>query len=630
MKNIFKYTAFACVAGIALGNLTSCKEDFLETDQYELIGTDYLYQNDDHILQGLTGVYDMMVPNGDDGEKSNGDWGFKPNLFTGGHPSMDTQCTGWDAAFLSQSWNAQTTELNAGWLHAYMAITKCNTFLEGLEDLETGGETGRSEEVVKTAKGEATAVRGFFFTWLAQTFGRVPLLKTGETYSESPHKERAKDYEEMWNFIIDDFKAAVELLDWKPYNNQYGRATKGMALAYLADAYMWKAFRCPEQKQACLTEARTALKQILDKTDIYELSPSFTTNWDPAAVWNKECIWAEVLDEGSNWSNWSNWTSHMQIKWYVACIENGGWGSLLLPWEWYACYEPGDKRRDGSCVTGAVPESDLDKYGIEKSDYVYGYHPYLQSVIGNGGVTSTVNRFHCLANGEPGPSIWTTKLWRTAEADNAYNPWGNGTWAPTIIYWKRLPNVMLDYAECCFELDGENSTEGWEQLDKLRERAFGNLEVGKTKDLTDKFLPYYNDLAKMYGKPALTAYPLPFNDATVTVESAKSYYEKYAKGEAKENVHQKAFTSPVWKVAVNTERRKELNCEWSLTPDLHKSGFLADHIETTYPTDATSGEALFNYPWTHRSFTYSEAKMDMPIPSDELMKNPLCDQNPGY
>lgn len=45
---------------------------------------------------------------------------------------MDSQATGWDKAFMTQSWNAQTTELSAGWNQAYAAITRSNDFLSGL------------------------------------------------------------------------------------------------------------------------------------------------------------------------------------------------------------------------------------------------------------------------------------------------------------------------------------------------------------------------------------------------------------------------------------------------------------------------------------------------------------------
>ena len=96
----------------------------------------------------------------------------------------------------------------------------------------------------------------------------------------------------------------------------------------------------------------------------------------------------------------------------------------------------------------------------------------------------------------------------------------------------------------------------------------------------------------------------------------------------------KGFDSPVWKVAVNEERRKEFNCEWSLRPDMQKSGYMADHVAHNYPKRDIdqSGEnaPIKNIPWTVRTYDYNDLKMDMPIPQDEILKNPLCDQNPAY
>ncbi|MCQ2259705.1 MAG: RagB/SusD family nutrient uptake outer membrane protein, partial [Bacteroidaceae bacterium] len=307
------------------------------------------------------------------------------------------------------------------------------------------------------------------------------------------------------------------------------------------------------------------------------------------------------------------------------------WGSLYLSWEWYASFEKGDKRRDASCVTGAVPEADLAKYGIEKSATNWGYHPYLQIELGkknaNGNVAddTQTRQFH-FNNGEYAPAIWSTKFWRNASAEdlNGTGSWGWCMWSPTNIYWKRYANVLIDYAECCFILDGGDSSEGWSKLDEIRARAFGNKEVG-INDQTS-YVAWFNTLAEKYGKSQMTSYPIPFNTATVNVTPAKEYYTAYAK----KNIKGKAFNSPVWKVAVNEERRKEFNCEWCLRPDMQRSGFMADHIATNYPKDNTSGDAYKNYPWTYRDFDYNELKMDMPIPQDEIDKNPLCDQNPAY
>ena len=620
---------------------TSCDNDeFLDVDLYDVIASDAMFENDANAKKGLNGVYDMMFPNDakDAAGKDlyDGDWGFKPNLFTGCHPTIDTQATGWDKNWNVQQWNSTSAELLAGWRHVYAGISRANDYLEGLSNAEKV-----SPAVKQKLEGEGRALRGFFYHWLATTFGRVPMLATGETYSNTPTKAKAETYSEMWDFIIEDFKAAADLLDWKPMDQEYGRATKGMALAYLGDAYMWKAYRLTDgangqqqdaaEAQNCYKLAQECFKKILD-SKTYKLNESFTTLWDPASAWGPEAIWVEQLDEGNNWGKWSDLTSKLMLKWYTACPENGGWGSLYLSWEWYSCYEKGDKRREGSCYTGAVPQIDPNnpaydpKYEGWYEPAIYGVNPYLQEVLGKGATGTTTKQFH-FNNGEWAPAIWSSKMWRTASAN--YKAWADGHWSPTPIYWKRLPNVMLDYAECCFRLG--NEAEGWKQIDELRQRAFGKLEDGKEKELTDKYMPYYNSFAEWVGRDEGMSdggmfykhrdeYPIPFGSTVDKVEDAKTYYTRYAA--------EKGFSSEVWKVAVNTERRKEFNCEWCLRPDMQRSNFMKDHVLTNYPK--RNVENLKDVPWTNRDYEYQEWKMDMPIPKDEIVKNPALVQNPGY
>jgi len=637
-----RYFIFSAALSSVMGlGLTSCdNEEFLTVDQYDIIASDAMYENDNNAKTALNGVYDMMMPN----DSYDGDWGFKPNLFTGSHPTIDTQATGWDKDWNSQNWNAGSAELLTGWKHVYAGICRANDYLVGLEAAENV-----SADVKKHLDGEGRALRGFFYHWLATSFGRVPMLATGENYTNTPQKARAETYTEMWDFIIEDFKAASEELDWTPMDGQYGRATKGMALAYLGDSYMWKAYRLTEgangqqqdasQAQQLYQQAADCFRQILN-SGTYKLNESFTTLWDPASAWGPEAIWVEQLDEGNNWGMWDNLTSKLMLKWYTACPENGGWGSLYLSWEWYSCYEKGDKRRAGSCYTGAVPQIDPNNPAYDPQyegwyePSIYGTNPYLQEVLGHGLESSKTRAFH-FTNGEWAPAIWSSKMWRTASAE--YKSWGDGHWSPTPIYWKRLPNVMLDYAECLFRQD-ENSTEAWAVLDELRTRAFGKLEDGKEQALTDKFMPYYNQFASWVGRTEgeneaggpfwLTRkdYPIPFGSTVDQVIDARTYYTelKAAKG----------FESPTWKVAVNEERRKEFNCEWCLRPDMQRSGYMADHVAHNYPKreyDTTGDNAPYkDIPWTIRTYDYNELKMDMPIPQDELLKNPLCDQNEAY
>ena len=627
MKKSFKYLALASLGVVAL---SSCNNDnFLDVPQYNIVGIETQFESDDKARLGLNGIYVYNNVSREDDC-----WGFKPNLFTGCHPTMDTQCTGWDVKFLDQTWDANVGELGQGWAHCYAAICRANQFLSGLESA-----TDVSAEAKKLCEGEARALRGYFYTWLATTFGRVPMLSTGEDFNNTPEKAAAETYEEMWDFIIADFQAASERLDWTPYNNEYGRCTKGMAKAYLADAYMWKAYRCPDQAADCYAKAKAELKSIID-SGTYELSSNFATNWDPAGFWNKECIWALCSDEGNEWSSWGGdrtitFANPNMLKWFCACPENGGWGAEYLSWEWYDCYEPGDTRRDASCATGAIPADQMEKYGIEKSNVVWGFNPYLKDSLGvkndagqvvkpfinPEGVESGTKtmQFH-FTNGEFAPAIWTTKIWRNAYADG--NSWGTQMWSPTIIYGKRYANVLLDYAECCFRT-GDEAT-GWAQLDQLRNRAWGNLTVGQDYS---KYFAHFNTVYAGNGKSiTMTEYPIGVLKATVTVPSAKEYYTAL---QATPNRVGYTHKSEVWKVAVNEERRKEFNSEWCLCPDMIKSGYIEDHIDYNYPKD-DGGSDYAHYPWSKRTFTFDINKMDMPIPAVELLKNSLLKQNPGY
>ena len=556
---------------------SSCNNDkFLEVSHGNVIPSEAIFASDEAALATLTGCYDLMLPSQATdfaGNEVHNSDPYKPYVFTTSHPTMDSQASGWDAAFCRQGWNAQTTELLSGWRHAYAAIGRCNEYLAGLATAE-----GLSDAVKKTCEGECLALRSYQYFWLATTFGRVPLLEAGETFVNTPTKARAESYEAMWDFIINDFKKATELLTWEPFQGEYGRATKGMAEAYLGDSYMWKAYRCPDQAAECYGLAKAALKDVLENGP-YELNRSFTTLYDADEAWGKEAIWQAILNEGDQWGGWdgSKWSgAHGWTGFYYGAPANGAWGTYACSYELYDAYEDGDKRRDGSLVCATLPKSELERYGklrwqqtfkpeawianeankghigtgtvdmtdesknkiLYDPDCPIGFNPFAQEFVGY----NTCHR----EKGDIQPTVYSTKHWRNGRGTH----WQGDQWLPDHIYMKRLANVMLDYAECCFRTGEE----------------------------------------------------------------------------------EKGFTSEVWKVAVNEERRKEFNAEWSLKTDMQKSGYLVDHIEHNYPKGyghETGIEQI--YEWrTYRGFDFDERKMDMPIPQDELIKNPACDQNEAY
>lgn len=612
MKNLNRLLALVLGAG-AIAALPSCSEDFLDVDHYDVLSSDYVTSSQSNFDDALLAIYANM------NQMINEDI-MKPNLWLGCHPTMDTQATGWDKAWMTQSWASDQKELYDEWKRLYSGISFCNDLLDMVEKNKDNKEF--DAKYLNQCKAEASAMRGYYYSWLAQNWANVPILRPGENYAnldELPGNDN--NWNDVLSEIITDLTFAAENLDWKPANNQYGRATKGMALTYLADAYLWRAYRNGNTKDGGedVQKAKEILKSIID-SGTYKLQPSFTTLFDPVA-WNEESIWEEVVDEGDKSNQWGGYHTNAH-GWefnYAACPDNGGWGTLYLSWEWYTCYEKGDKRRDGSaCVDNIANWGNFtDRITGEplstsaKSDFCYENNPYMHKVA------SKQDSYHYNNGGDFAPSVWSLKWWRTGN-----NTWWSNIFSPVHVYWKRYADVLITYAECCFRTGAE--AEGWQYIDQIRDRAFGNLEVGES---ADKYLEFYKNYAAQESGNSGTydhfdGYPIPFNTEKVSVPAAKDYYSMVKS--------KLGFNLDDWQVAVLQERRKEFNAEWTLAPALHRAGLLAEHLAHNYPKDATPISELKDYPWTPRTYDYSEERMDFPIPATELVRNTNLVQNKAY
>lgn len=244
--------------------MNSCGEDFLDVDHYDILQPEIMFTSEDFVNQGLNGLYDTFLPLSTGSEDIEKNWNIKPHLAFSNYPALDCQADGWDNEFTRHAWLADKDMFKVAWQYAYRAISRANTFLEQLKEAEVAifaeGQTGKDK-----IEAQARAIRGYWYYYLAQNFGRVPMLKEGETYVNTPSKPRAESLDETYDFIISDLSYAAEHLDWIPENGDYGRITKGMAMSYEALTYMYK---------KDFTSAKALLKDIIDHGP-YELTPCY-------------------------------------------------------------------------------------------------------------------------------------------------------------------------------------------------------------------------------------------------------------------------------------------------------------------------------------------------------------------
>ena len=540
--------------------MASC-EEYLTTQHYDILPDDFMFKSEANVESGLNGIYDTFYTDQKSGLGDDGTWGFKPQIFIANHSAMDCQASGWDAEWQRHAVQPDKGSLETAWRMSYKAVDRVNRFLDGLAKADQS--IFASAENVKYYEAEAKAIRAFNNLYLTKVFGRVPILKTGDTYSSSPGKARPENVDEMYAFIEQDFKDAIAVLQWKPRNGEYGRITKGFCYAYLAELYMY---------QEKFAEAKKLLGDIIN-SGTYALEPCYGNLHGWNQHWTKESIF-EVMYSELSYMGWGG--NNMDMAMWFSCMcaapEYGGWGSLCLSYELYRSFEPGDKRK----MYSMVAKGDTNPFTGETIGMTTGFDGWFQG-------------------SENMPTVYTLKYWKNHPGSN------NQVFVPHSLTFKRLAGVMLDYAECCFET--KDPTTGWEMIKQIRNRAWGNLEVGKTVE---------------------GAFNETLNTEVVPVPDAETFYTQYAKT--------KNYTAEPWQVAVMIERRHELNQEFDLYFSLVRMGLADQWFKAEYPNMDEDSQYRKDG-GSVRYFDYQDYMAVFPIPTTEILTNPDInqdDQNPGY
>ncbi len=228
MKKIYNILA-ACVIGLTL---TSC-DDFLDYNPTAVIDVDKAFADPEGMV---TSAYAML-----------GDcWYSYPfNLFPYGDIASD-DClkggsgpndTGYHAIDIWKTVTPTTPgEMDELWYRLYCAVSRCN---RALLSLERNGESKLGAEITRQRIAEVKFLRGHFYYKLLTVFRKIPWIdeKVEAAGSQESVKNDAYKYRELFGKVIDDFKAAYDVLPVKGPGED-GRANKIAAAAYLAKCYL--------------------------------------------------------------------------------------------------------------------------------------------------------------------------------------------------------------------------------------------------------------------------------------------------------------------------------------------------------------------------------------------------------
>ncbi|MBK7031314.1 MAG: RagB/SusD family nutrient uptake outer membrane protein [Bacteroidales bacterium] len=259
--------------------------------------------------------------------------------------------------------------------------------------------------------GEAKFLRGLFYFNLVRLFGEVPLI----TVPVTPNLGDDEIYlakspiNTVYQLIIEDFKAASILLPEKHTSaSDKGRATKGAAMGLLSKVYLTQ----QDWENAYLTAG-----DVIEAGN-YSLHADFATNWKEASKNGKESVFEVQFYKNATAEN-----SQMVIS-----------GLPSLPGVFSAGVET------------MLPTTDLLE-SFEEGDYRY-----------------TATFFDNFWTYTFEPHIW--KYWDQV----AYKPQNTSQSGANFVLM-RYSEVLLIYAEALNEANGGPTTEAYDAINTVRERA---------------------------------------------------------------------------------------------------------------------------------------------------------------
>lgn len=341
------------------------------------------------------------------------------------------------------------------WASYYSYIKNCNIFFNNLENLNSISEDKRNILI-----GEATFFRAYYYMELVNNYGGVPLITRLFQLDDPEMMVERDSYDDCVKFIVDEFSKAADLLPTKFSGTDFGRVTKGAALAMKARMLLYAASPLwnPDNDRAKWQAAAEANKAVID-LGLYSLDSDYKglfLNADsPEIIFQR--LYNTEFGEYYDWYNSPN-------GW-------GGYSCTAVLQEMVDSYEMED---------GSMPDASI--YANATENPWAGRDPRLYASIVCDGqdFRGREIEFWVNADGETGgtDSEFGRDAWNYSKThytirkfmdESLLNSWSDKGSQPWV--YCRLAEIYLNYAEALFHLGDETGARKYVNL--VRERARG-------------------------------------------------------------------------------------------------------------------------------------------------------------
>ena len=295
-------TKVAATAALALGALgaTACGDDFLTEKPVDFVSPVNFYNNAGDAVAAANAAYAKFVNVAEVGGDS---YVGRNLLMLVEYPTevVTSRLSASNERSMIGNFHPQFTSthpyLESVWQAAYAGINRANSVIQRVPAIQM--DEARKNQII----GEAKFLRALHYYWLAGLFGGVP-LKLTETKGLGDAALPRASVEETYAQIAKDLTEAAAVLPASWPSTDFGRATRGAALALLGKAYLQSAsqFGVAANHQRALD----TFKQVMALG--YALDANYASLFDGSNEQSREIIWSiqnvRIAGYGGRWTGW--------------------------------------------------------------------------------------------------------------------------------------------------------------------------------------------------------------------------------------------------------------------------------------------------------------------------------------
>ena len=209
--------------GLLVAVTTGCEKlDFVPADQ---LSESTFWQTEEHATQAAVGLYNALRQ----------PWCFGMEFTFDMCTDLADGTSPWSDISRGMSYTSASSGVQNHWQYLYELVHRSNTVIRKVAGMPIG------EETIRRVTGEAKFLRAMAYFRMLNCWGGVPYYD--ETYDINEHfgnlDHPRSSEEEIRQHIIDDLSEAIELLPVEWNTENYGRATKGAALALRGKVYLF-------------------------------------------------------------------------------------------------------------------------------------------------------------------------------------------------------------------------------------------------------------------------------------------------------------------------------------------------------------------------------------------------------